>query len=317
MSLWSRREHRPRVVVHPSPDAVAEATAARLLVTLLDTLSVQDRADVVLTGGTVGIATLAAVSRSPLADAIDWTSVHVWWGDERFVPAGHPDRNEGQAQAALLGALPLPEENIHRMPAAAPADAAAAFGGAAFGGAASGATGSTPGASLEAAAESYDALLREHGDPSFDVAMFGMGPDGHVASLFPGHPVFEELASFSHGLASDTAAAAALAGADAGAAFGAGGIDPSVDWAAEAWAAAMVGPRAVAVTDSPKPPPERVSLTLTAINRAKRVWIVAAGAEKADVAARALGGDAALPAAHVHGAQETLWLLDAKAAAKI
>lgn len=237
----------PRVVVHPSAEAVAEATAARLLVTLLDTLTVKDRADVVLTGGTVGIATLAAASRSPLASAIDWTSVHVWWGDERFVESGHPDRNEGQAQAALLASLPLPEENIHRMAASSDVETA------------------------EDGAAAYAQDIASAGAPAWDVAMFGMGPDGHVASLFPGHAGFTSPATGD----------------------------------------------AIAVHDSPKPPPTRISLSLEAINRAARVWIVAAGAEKAQVTARALYGDAELPAAAVRGTSETLWLVDAKAAAQI
>ncbi|WP_062522245.1 6-phosphogluconolactonase [Demequina silvatica] len=239
-------DHATRVVVHPSATAVAEATAARLLLTIVDTLSVQDRVDVVLTGGTVGIETLAAVSRSPLAAAIDWTSVHAWWGDERFVPAGDPDRNEGQAQAALLGALPMPEENIHRMGA------------------------STEFPSAEEAAFSYAEDIAVQGAPDWDVLMLGMGPDGHVASLFPGHPGYAER-----------------------------------------------GAEAIAVHDSPKPPPTRVSLTLESIRRAKRVWIVAAGAAKADVVARSLHGDLKLPAAAVRGTVETLWLVDAEAVAKV
>ncbi|WP_228373688.1 6-phosphogluconolactonase [Demequina soli] len=238
--------HATRVVVHPSAGSVAEATAARLLLTLIDTLSVQARADVVLTGGTVGIATLAAVARSPLATDVDWTSVHVWWGDERFVPAGDADRNEGQAQEALLGALPLPEDNIHRM------GASSAF------------------ATVEEAAAAYAADIEAAGTPAWDVLMLGMGPDGHVASLFPGHPGYEAR--------------------DA---------------------------EAIAVHSSPKPPPMRVSLTLESIRRARRVWVVAAGAAKADVVARSLHGDLELPAAAVRGTLETLWLVDAEAVAKV
>ncbi|MDN4484468.1 6-phosphogluconolactonase [Demequina lignilytica] len=235
-----------RVVVHTDAVAVAEATAARLLLAIIDTLTVQDRADVVLTGGTVGIATLESAAASPLARQIDWTSVHAWWGDERFVPAGDPDRNEGQAQAALLGSLPLPEENIHRM------GASDAFG------------------SVEEAATAYADQIASAGVPAWDVLMLGMGPDGHVASLFPGHPGYE-----------------------------------------------VRGVEALPVHDSPKPPPTRVSLSLESIRRAKRVWVVAAGAAKADVVARALHGDLSLPAAAVRGSAETLWLVDAEAVAKV
>jgi 6-phosphogluconolactonase len=234
------------VVVYPDAATVATATAARLLTHLTDVLAHQERADVVLTGGTVGIATLREAAASPIATAVDWTAVHLWWGDERFVPAGHPDRNEGQAQDALIAHLPIPQENVHRV------GASDAF------------------ASLEEAAASYAA---EFGATSADVLMLGMGPDGHVASLFPGHPVFT--------MAPDPASGSA-----------------------------------VAVHDSPKPPPMRVSLTLTAINRAKKVWLVAAGAEKADAVARSLQGDTTLPAATVAGVEQTLWLLDVDAASR-
>ena len=236
-----------RVLIYPDQQAVADATGARLGLLLADTIATRGRADVVLTGGTVGIALLGSLAQSALAGLIDWTSVHVWWGDERFVATGDGDRNEGQAQEALLRHVPLPEENIHRMGASDTFETA------------------------EAAAEAYSADISAAGAPAWDVALFGMGPDGHVASLFPDHQSFIDGRS----------------GADAR-----------------------------AVHDSPKPPPTRVTLSLPAINRAKRVWVVAAGAAKADVVARALAGDASLPAAAVHGVEETLWLIDAEAATK-
>src|SRR5690554_2128480 len=93
------------VVVHPDPDALAHATAARLLTTILDRLSVQESVHVVLTGGTIGIKALAAVAESPLVSAVDWSAVHLWWGDERFLPDGDPERNETQAREALLDSL--------------------------------------------------------------------------------------------------------------------------------------------------------------------------------------------------------------------
>ncbi|WP_084103884.1 6-phosphogluconolactonase [Demequina sp. NBRC 110056] len=239
----------PEVIVYADADAVAQSTAARLLVRIGDVLAHRDRADVMVTGGTVGIATLATAAASPLAQTIDWTSVHVWWGDERFVEAGHADRNEGQAQAALLGGLPLPEGNIHRM------GSSSAF------------------ATAEDAAAAYAADIAEAGDPAWDILMLGLGPDGHVASLFPGHPVYVE---------SDPASASALP-----------------------------------VHDSPKPPPTRVTLSLATINRAREVWVVAAGAAKADVVARCVHGDAQLPGAAVRGSERTLWLVDAAAATRI
>ncbi|WP_084040074.1 6-phosphogluconolactonase [Demequina sp. NBRC 110053] len=239
----------PEVIVYGDAESLADATAARLLVRIGDVLAHRERADVVLTGGTVGISTLAAAAASPLARAIDWTSVHVWWGDERFVPAGDAERNEGQAQEALLAGLPLPEQNIHRMGA------------------------SDAYASAEDAAGAYAAEIDAAGAPAWDVLMLGLGPDGHVASLFPGHQVYVES----------------------------GPADAS----------------ALAVHDSPKPPPTRVSLSLAAINRAREVWVVAAGEPKAEVVARCLRHDLELPGAAVSGLERTLWLIDAAAATRI
>ena len=105
--------------------------------------------------------------------------------------------------------------------------------------------------------------------PAFDVLMLGVGPDGHVASLFPGHPGF-----------------------------------------------AVTTGTVIAVRESPKPPPVRISLTLPALQTAGQAWLLAAGDEKADVVARALGGEP-LPAASVHGTGSTLWLLDRAAASRL
>jgi 6-phosphogluconolactonase len=117
---------------------------------------------VVVTGGTVGIGTLAALARSTDASALDWTRIHVWWGDERFVPAGHADRNEQQARDALFSHVAIPAENMHTFPA-------------------------NHGQTVEQAREEF---LAENvsGFPAFDLVLNGIGPDGHAASLFPGLP---------------------------------------------------------------------------------------------------------------------------------
>ncbi|MCB7137408.1 6-phosphogluconolactonase [Cellulosimicrobium marinum] len=243
--------HRRLVVVHPDAGVLAEAVASRLVTRLLDLQSVARPVHVVLTGGTVGIASLAALARHPVRDAVDWSGVHLWWGDERFLPSGDADRNETQARSALLDHLPqLPAGNVHPMP---PADEVA-----------------TP----EEAADRYRAELAEHAAdgaavPEFDVLLLGMGPDGHVASLFPQHP----------------------------------GLD-------------VTGVAAAGVHGSPKPPPERVTLTFEAIAAAHQVWVVAAGAEKAEAVASALSAAPAhrTPAAAVAGTERTLWLVDAAAA---
>lgn len=241
-----------RVVVHPDASTLVAATAARLLTRLLDAQSTHSPVHLVLTGGTVGIATLAAVASNPVRDAIDWSGVHVWWGDERFLPTGDLERNETLARDALLDALPL--ANVHPMPA----------------------PGSTPaiGTPEESAAAYADELARfapaGSSVPPFDVLLLGMGPDGHVASLFPGHD-----------------------------------------------ALTVTGVSTVGVHGSPKPPPERVSLTFDAINTAQEVWLIVSGAEKAAQVASALAGDPVdhTPAAGAQGRELTLWLLDADAAA--
>lgn len=162
-----------RVVSHPDPQALASAVAARLITAALDAISVRGRADLVLTGGGAGIAALAAVPLSPAASAVDWEAVHVWWGDERFLPAGDPDRNATQARAALGEAIRIPTSNVHEMPAA-----------------------DERSPDVDVAAARYAEELSREAEqgspaPAFDVLMLGIGPDGHVASLFPGHPALD------------------------------------------------------------------------------------------------------------------------------
>lgn len=237
-----------QAVVVPDADVLARTTAERLVLALVDAQSVDRPVHVVLTGGMVGIATLAAVRTSPVLDAVDWSGVHVWWGDERFLPTGHADRNETQARAALLDHVALPAAHIHPIPGPDQVESPEVAAGRYAADLATFAV--TPGETL----------------PPIAVLLLGVGPDGHVASLFPGHP-----------------------------------------------ATAVVDHAAVAVHDSPKPPPVRVSLTFPTIDAAAEVWLVAAGAEKADAVATAMES-ADLPAGRVRGRTRTLWLLDVAAA---
>ncbi|MDM4719864.1 6-phosphogluconolactonase [Micromonospora sp. WMMA1363] len=164
------------VAVHADADLLAQAVAARLLVRLLDAQAERGQASVVLTGGRVATAVYRAVAALPARDAVDWSRVDVWWGDERFLPAGDPDRNETQARAALLDTVPLDPARVHPMPAAGgpvggdPEEAAARYA-----------------AELARAARPGTAAL-----PHFDVLLLGVGEDGHVASVFPEHPVHYE-----------------------------------------------------------------------------------------------------------------------------
>lgn len=249
----------PLVVVHADADRLARAVADRLVTRLVEAQADRGRAHVVLTGGGMGGAVLTALDDGPGRDAVDWSRVHVWWGDERFLPSGHPDRNETQAREALLDRLPLEPAHVHAVPAS-----------------------DAPGVrDVDDAADRYAQELARvaeqegsgrEGTPAFDVLMLGVGPDAHVASIFP------ELA------------------------------------AVHEQERLVVG-----VHGAPKPPPQRVTLTLPAIGRAQEVWLVAAGAEKAAAVGLSLrgAGPVQAPAGAVRGRRVTAWLLDRAAAANV
>lgn len=168
--------NEPQVIVHPGQRVLARAIAARLVTRLVDVQASRRVASVVLTGGGMGTATLAALADAPARDAVDWSNLDLWWGDERFVATGDAERNDTGARTALLEHVKLDPARIHPMPA--PDDLA--------------------GAPPEVAAERYAAQLAEaagpdnpRGVPAFDVVMLGVGPDGHVASLFPGQQTLD------------------------------------------------------------------------------------------------------------------------------
>jgi len=240
--------------VHVLPDAEGLASdVARRLVERLAAIQAEGRVPALgLTGGTIAeklYARMAALHQDGEDASVDWSRVEFWWGDERYVPAADEQRNAGQARSALLDHVPVDPARVHEMP---PSDG--------------------PYDDVEAAAAAYSDEVRRDGSGAFDVLLLGLGEDGHVASLMPGHPQLD--------------------------------VHDRI---------------AVAVTDSPKPPPVRISLTYDALNRSREVWFVVAGASKADAAARALGGADPhdVPAAGVQPEGTTQWFLDEDAAARL
>ncbi len=243
----------PVIERYPDTDALVAAAGDRLVDAITDAIDNRGRAQIVLTGGGTGVGLLKRVGEH--ADKIDWSKVHLYWGDDRYVPEDDDERNDKQAREALLDHIDIPAANVHPM---SPSDGE--FGD-----------------DLDAAALAYEHVLAANADdgqpvPDFDVHLLGMGGEGHVNSLFPGTPAVQETQRF-----------------------------------------------VVGVSDSPKPPPQRITLTLPAVQRSREVWLVVSGAAKADAVAAAIGGarPVDVPAAGAVGREATVWLLDEAAAAKL
>ena len=236
-----------RIEVHEDAAALATTVAGELLSRIADLQASGREPTIGLAGGTIADAVHREVARLSPGSEVDWSRVVVWFGDERFVAPDSPDRNAGQARAAFLDAVGATQ--VHEAPSTA--DAASVVEGAA----------------------AYSTMLRQLGAGTFDVLLLGIGPDGHVASLFPGHPALD--------------------------------VDDQI---------------AVGITDSPKPPPERITLTFGAFDHSTSVWFLASGEGKAAAVARALADDGSIaetPARGVNGTEETIWFLDTPAASHL
>ncbi|MCL2543312.1 MAG: 6-phosphogluconolactonase [Nocardioidaceae bacterium] len=239
----------PRVDVQPDPATLSTAVAGELLSRIADAQAAGGVPAVCLTGGTIAEEVHREIGRLGAASAVDWSAVDFWWGDERYVDLDSSDRNSRGAREAFLEPLGVPASRIHEMPTPSSA------------------------CSVDEGAKAYSAELRTKGSGEFLVTMLGIGPDGHIASLFPGFPQLH--------------------------------VDDQI---------------AVGVTGSPKPPPERVTLTYPALGHSASVWFLVSGEGKADAVRRALADDGSIaetPARGVQGKSETIWFVDQAAASQI
>lgn len=204
--------------VMPDSAALTRAVTRHILATAVRAIAGHGEFRVVLAGGT----TPAAVYRQLADAAADWPCWQIYFGDERCLPADHPERNSVMARRSWLDRVPVPSGNVHAIPAESGAAAAA-----------------------RAYAPLVAAAL------PFDLVLLGMGEDGHTASLFPGH--VHDAGELVH-----------------------------------------------AVQGAPKPPPERVSLGLAALNEAHEVLVLIAGRSKRSAVQRWRAG-ADLPVSRIHG----------------
>ncbi|KAJ8769745.1 hypothetical protein K2173_005951 [Erythroxylum novogranatense] len=209
---------------------------------------------IVLSGGTL-IQSLRKLVEPPYISSIEWSKWHVFWVDERVVREHHVDSNYRVAFDAFLSRVPILLANVHNINDAL---------------------------SAESAADEYETRIKNlaykkvvdtssvTGLPKFDLILLGMGPDGHVASLFPGHPAI---------------------------------------WEKQKWV--------TSITDSPKPPPQRITFTFPLINSSSHVALVVCGAGQSTAVRTALGKSKiadTLPVKMVSPEQQLNWFLDKNAA---
>ena len=143
--------------------SVARNAAEAFFVKMDEVLANKSEANVAITGGTVGIATLAEIALNERAASFDFNRINFWWGDERFVASDSADRNSVQAHNALFSKIRIDSSKLHQFPSA------------------------DNGLTLDEAAAQFAAYV-EDVRPHFDLVFLGMGPDGHINSLFPGKP---------------------------------------------------------------------------------------------------------------------------------
>ena len=239
--LFSRADVR----VVDTLDELCAMTAAAMTRVIEGVVRDTGRCSLALSGGDTP-QPLYRLLASRFRDRIPWSQVHVFWGDERYVPEDHPDSNYRMTRETLLSHVPCPAANIHPMP--------------------------THLRSPDDAARLYERTLREHfgsSGPRFDINLLGMGADGHTASIFPGSSAVNERSRWVVGV------------------------------------------------ESSATPASRLTLTLPALLQSANIYVLVAGANKADAVRHALGREAtpdACPAAGLRqSAGRVIWWLDRRA----
>jgi len=237
----------PDLRIFPTSEALSRAAAEAFAQLVNKTIAEKGRFTVALAGGNTPRAIYKLLA-TDYREQIEWPRVHFFWGDERYVTINDPDSNYRMVREALFDHVPILAENVHRMP--------------------------TEFIQPETAAQNYEKMLRDFWPaslPRFDLIQLGLGPDGHIVSLFPNSALLQEEN------------------------------------------------RLVAVvTDSPKPPPIRITLTLPVINHAAQIHFFVTGAEKAEALRATLEGARDLkrfPAQAVQPVNgQVIWWVDEKAA---
>lgn len=246
------------VQVYPEMKTLADGLAEYLAEISAETISKRKSFTLVLSGGSL-VKALGALAGPKYLEALDWSRWHIFWADERVVPLASADSNYKGAFEEFLSKVPIPPGQVYSI---------------------------NESLSPEGAADDYEKNLKhlvktgilaassDGAYPRFDVILLGMGPDGHIASLFPNHPLLQE----------------------------------KTKWVAH-------------ILDSPKPPPERITLTFPVINSAANIGFVAVGASKKEQLESLFGPKApagSLPAQEVFPTEGKLvWFVDEAAAAGV
>ena len=226
------------LTMYADANALVSATVMEALEIIWIHLAEKGSCHIALTGGTLGGQFAEALVEKLNTSAKDLKGLHIWFSDERFDTADSPLRNSGPVRTGLTNTSVL----VHEVKS------------------------TNDGVDVIEAAASYEAELSAI---TMDICVLGLGPDGHVASLFPNHWDSKKETSFTA--------------------------------------------KAIPITDSPKPPLQRVSFSMDFINKSDQVWIIATGEAKAPAVTQILEADPSIPAGHVMAAQLTRLIVDAEA----